>query len=124
MPAKTHMVFKTTTLTLPEQQRPWMEITGRQIYIIDPVITTVHSMGSHTFILPMNEPNVTNVLCVVPCMVFLNFYQMRGKYSPNPVYPRRFSRLVILRLRLKRKTHSAVRVLNAFYFQTDLTFAF
>ena len=31
MPAKTHVVVKTTTLTLPEQQRPWMEITGRQI---------------------------------------------------------------------------------------------
>ena len=33
MPAKTHVVVKTTTLTLPEQQRPWMEITGRQIYL-------------------------------------------------------------------------------------------
>ena len=31
---------------------------------------------------------------------------------------------MILRLRLKRKTHPAFRVLNAFYFQTDFNFRF
>ena len=30
----------------------------------------------------------------------------------------------ILRLRLKRKTHSAFRVLNVFYFQTDFNLRF
>ena len=31
---------------------------------------------------------------------------------------------MILRLRLKRKTHPAFRVLNAFYFQTDFNLRF
>ena len=47
-------------------------------------------------------------------------------YSTNHVYLHRFLRLrlKILRLRLKRKTHPAFRVLNAFYFQTDFNLRF
>ena len=42
-------------------------------------------------------------------------------HSTNHVYLHRFSRL---RLRLKRKTHPAFRVLNVFYFQTDFNLRF
>ena len=45
-------------------------------------------------------------------------------YSTNHVYLHRFSRLRFLRLRLKRKTHPAFRVLNVFYFQTDFNLRF
>ena len=40
-------------------------------------------------------------------------------YSTNHVYIYKFSRL-----RLKRKTHPAFRVLNVFYFQTDFNLRF
>ena len=45
-------------------------------------------------------------------------------YSTNHVYLHSFFAFVILRLRLKRKTHPAFRVLNAFYFQTDFNLRF
>ena len=63
-----------------------------------------------------------DICAMLYCRVYdiqIHIWYDSSVYSTNHVYLHRFSRL-----RLKRKTHPAFRVLNVFYFQTDFNLRF
>ena len=57
---------------------------------------------------------------LISCSVYISCHQLAGLLCVV-LYDMLFA---ILCLRLKRKTHPAFRVLNAFYFQTDFNLRF